>query len=91
MSNVETPEVKKVKKENALIRFIVTLIWLVISVGVDFYAVFSNGYVMGAIVEGAFALITFLVPYLRRKGTYTRWFGFLALLSAAWFTYCAIS
>lgn len=90
-NNVENmtqqPEVKT-KKENMVVRFIVTFIWLVIAVGVDFYAVFSEGYAIGAIVEGAFFLITFLVPYLRKKGSSTRWFGWLALISAIWFAYC---
>ncbi len=83
----QQPEIKA-KKENKVVRFFVTLIWLVIAVGVDVYAVMSNGYALGAIAEGVFFLITFLVPYLRKKGSYTRWFGWLALLSAAWFAFC---
>lgn len=83
----QQPEVKT-KKENMVVRFIVSLIWLVIAIGVDIYAILSLSFAVGAIVEGAFFLITFLVPYLRKKGSYTRWLGWLALLSTIWFAYC---
>lgn len=85
------PSAPAEKKENKVVRFFVTLIWLVIAVGVDIYAIVSKGFMVGAIAEGAFFLITFIIPYLRKKGSYTRWFGFLALLSALWFAYCMFS
>lgn len=75
------------KKENWFIRFIVTLIWLVKSIGVDVLAIFHHSYVVGAVTEIVFAIITFSVPYLRKKGTYTRWFGWLAILQAGWLIY----
>ena len=37
---------------------------------------------MGAALELAICFITFYVPYLSKKGSYTRWWGWLALLSA---------
>lgn len=70
------------KKENKLVRFLITLLWLIISVGVDVLAVLNSSFIAGAVIELIFAIVTFCVPYLRKKGTYTRWFGFLALLSA---------
>ena len=82
---------EQVKKENKVIRFFVSLIWFALSVGVDLYAVFSEGYLLGAIAEFVFFIITFLVPYLRKKGSYTRWFGWLALIQGAWLIYLMIS
>lgn len=35
----------------------------------------------------AIFLITFLVPYLRKKGTLTRWCGIIALGDAVWWIY----
>ncbi len=81
----------KDNKENWLIRFIVTLVWLIISIGIDVYAVMSKGYIIGAVAEFVFFIVTFCVPYLRKKGTYTRWFGWLALLQAAWLLYLQFS
>ncbi len=75
------------KKENWVVRFIITILWLAISIGVDVYAVMSKGYIIGAIAEFVFFIITFCIPYLRKKGTYTRWFGWLALLQAGWLLY----
>ena len=85
---VTAPEAKK---ENWFIRFIVTIVWLVLSVGVDVYALLKESYLIGAGTEFAFFLITFMVPYLRKKGTYTRWFGWLALMQGAWLIYLMVS
>lgn len=82
---------EKEKKENRLVRFIVTIIWLAISLGVDFFAIKSEGYIAGAIAEIIFFIVTFSVPYLRKKGTYTRWWGWLALLQAGWLFYLQFS
>lgn len=81
----------KDNKESWLIRFIVTLVWLIVSIGIDVYAVMSKGYIIGAVAEFVFFIVTFCVPYLRKKGTYTRWFGWLALLQAAWLLYLHFS
>lgn len=45
----ETP--KNAPKENWFVRFIVTTIWLVLSIGIDVFAVLSKGYLIGAIAE----------------------------------------
>ena len=70
------------KKENKLVRILITLLWLVISVGVDIIAIVTEEPIVGAIIEAVFGIVTFCVPYLRKKGSYTRWFGFLGFLSA---------
>lgn len=82
------------KKENKFVRFIVTIIWLVMAIGVDALAVYlwfslgnAAGLFLGAIFEAIFGVVTFCVPYLRKKGSYTRWFGVLAILSAVWWIY----
>lgn len=71
------------KKENKLVRFLITLLWLIISIGVDILAVINDSFIVGAIVELIFGILTFCVPYLRKKGSYTRWFGILGFISAA--------
>ena len=78
----------EVKKESLGLRIVVTIIWIALAVGVDIFAVVSKGFMIGMIAEAAFFLITYLVPYLRKKGSTTRWVGFLAFLSALWFAYC---
>ncbi|MBQ1973799.1 MAG: hypothetical protein II222_05620 [Paraprevotella sp.] len=65
-----------------MIRFFVTLIWLVVVLAVDVVAFVISNPLVGAGIEFALFLITFLVPYLRKKDSYTRWWGWLALLSA---------
>ena len=78
------------QKENWLVRFLVTIVRLVISIGIDIFAIFSKGYVIGAVAELIFFIVTFSVPYLRKK-TYTRWWGWLALMQAAWLFYLQFS
>lgn len=65
-----------------MVRFFVSLIWLVVILGVDIFAFVMAQPIVGAGAELIIALITFLIPYLRKKGTLTRWWGWLALLSA---------
>lgn len=65
-----------------MVRFFVSLIWLVVVLGVDIFAFVMAQPIVGAGAELIIALITFLIPYLRKKGTLTRWWGWLALLSA---------
>ena len=65
-----------------MVRFIVTLIWFFVVVGVDIYAFVLEQPLVGAIAELAIAVITLLIPYLHKKGTLTRWWGWLAFLSA---------
>ncbi|MCQ2288400.1 MAG: hypothetical protein MJZ74_04820 [Muribaculaceae bacterium] len=64
-------------------RFFFTLFWLLVVLGVDILALFviANPFV-GAVVELILFIVTFSVPYLRKKDSYTRWWGWLALFSA---------
>lgn len=90
-----------------MLRFFISTIWFIITFAVSalaFMAMFagSAGSFLG--IEDAsalcyvaiglcvfFALITFLVPYLRKKGTMTRWFGIVLLLDACWWIYLMIT
>lgn len=65
-----------------MVRFFVSLIWFVVIIGVDIFAFVMAQPIIGAGAEFVIALITFFIPYLRKKGTLTRWWGWLALLSA---------
>ncbi len=90
-----------------LLRFFISLIWVIVSVGIGMAGVlFMMGgtiasffgsdssvalYAMGIGLSLVFALVTFLVPYLRKKGSMTRWCGWLAFCDAAWWIYLLIS
>ena len=65
-----------------MVRFFVSLIWLIVILGVDIFAFVLAQPIIGAGAEFLIAIITFLIPYLRKKGTLTRWWGWLALFSA---------
>lgn len=90
-------EATNAKKENKFVRFLVSLIWGVIAFVVSlgaFLCMFGEGMSdkkeLGYLAIGASALVwllTFLIPYLRRKGTFTRWCGVLALGDAIWWAY----
>jgi len=86
-SKLEGETQKDAPKENWFIRFIVTILWLALSIAIDVFAIMSKGYIIGAIAEIIFFIVTFCVPYLRKKGSYTRWFGILALGQAVWLIY----
>lgn len=89
-----------------LIRFIVTIIWFVITFVVSlgaFYAMWAgsmidflggdDGMSLCYLAIGAsflVFLITFIIPYLRKKGTLTRWLGIVALGDALWWIYILI-
>ena len=87
MAENEVKAAKVEEKENKMTRFIVTLVWLIIALGVDAIAILTEGYLIGMIVELVFFIVTFSVPYLRKKDTYTRWWGWLGLASAIWFAF----
>lgn len=65
-----------------MVRFFVSLIWLIVVIAVDVLAFVWYPPIVGAGLEMVIALITLIVPYLRKKGTLTRWWGWLAFLSA---------
>ena len=64
-----------------ILRFFVSLIWLVVILAVDIMSFVAFNPMIGAGLEFCIFIITLCVPYLRKKGTLTRWWGWLALLS----------
>ena len=54
----------------------------------------ENGHVICLLAIGlclAIFLITFIVPYLRKKGSMTRWCGIVALGDALWWIYLMVT
>jgi hypothetical protein len=47
--------------------------------------------ICGIVLSGLFALITFLVPYLRRKGSFTKWLGIISIFDVIWYAYLIIT
>ncbi|MBR0024754.1 MAG: hypothetical protein IJP59_09120 [Muribaculaceae bacterium] len=78
---------KEEKKESKTVRFFVSLVWFILSIAVDVVAITTEALVVGAAIEFVFFIITFCVPYLRKKGSLTRWVGYLALLQGLWLVY----
>ena len=65
-----------------ILRFFISLIWFIVIIGVDILAFVVFNPIIGAVLEFIIFIITFCTPYLREKGSSTRWWGWLALLSA---------
>lgn len=78
----ESDENEKSSCLGMFFRFLFTLEWLFVVIGVDIASFVVFNPMIGAIIEFAIFLITMLVPYLRKKGSYTRYWGWLALLSS---------
>lgn len=96
----EIPEKKSFGSH--VLRFFISLIWfaitLVISLGAFFAMVGQGmsdmlggeGKALGILAISAsllIAIITFCIPYLRKKGSLTRWCGLVCLGDAAWWIY----
>ncbi len=64
-----------------ILRFFISLIWLVVILAVDIMSFVVFNPMIGAGLEFCIFIITLCIPYLRKKGTLTRWWGWLALLS----------
>lgn len=89
------------------LRFIVSLVWFFITLAATIVAYLAmvggsfldilgdeNGKPICFLAIGVCLLIfiiTFLVPYLRKKGTLTRWCGIVALGDAAWWIYLLVT
>ena len=90
-----------------LLRFIVSIIWFIVAaVATIGGALAMTGgemasflgdesgpalYVIGIGLCLAIFIITFLVPYLRKKGSFTRWCGIVCLGDALWWIYLLIT
>jgi hypothetical protein len=90
-----------------LLRAIVTTIWFFVAFVASLVGALAmtggetvsflggeNGLAICALGIGVCLLvfiITMLVPYLRKKGTFTRWFGIVCLGDALWWIYILIS
>lgn len=98
---------KKTTVGGFLLRFIVSIIWFIVAaVATIGGALAMTGgemasflgdesgpalYVIGIGLCLAVFIITFLVPYLRKKGSFTRWCGIVCLGDALWWIYLLIS
>lgn len=93
---------EKTTFKGGLLRFFVTLVWVIITLAVSlgaFLAMFGQAFNMlfetgdnswGVLAVAAcliIAIVTFCVPYLRKKGTTTRWCGIVCLGDAIWWMY----
>ena len=89
-----------------ILRFFVSIIWFAIAaittfggaaamVGGDFKNFFGGDgtalYVLGIGVCLAVFILTMLIPFLRKKGSFTRWCGIVCLGDALWWIYLLIS
>lgn len=90
-----------------ILRFIVSIIWFVIAfvatvagvlamTGGEFASFMGNENgsslcILGIGICLVVFIITFLVPYLRKKGSFTRWCGIVCLGDALWWIYLLIS
>lgn len=78
----ERDENEKSSCLGSMFRFVFTLVWLFVVLGVDIASFIVFNPLIGAVIEFVLFLITMIIPYLRKKGSYTRYWGWLALLSA---------
>ena len=83
---------KKEKKAGCLTEFIFYLLAVVIGLA-SFALVLGGAFtensgltLLGIGLSVVFALLVFIIPYLRRNG-YIRWLAWLALGDAAWWAY----
>lgn len=91
----------------ALLRFVISVIWLIIGLGVlvaGTYAVgigsiadelgYQKGRLLvfaGILISVILFILTFAIPYLRKKGTVTRAVGYGALIDALFWIYILIT
>lgn len=95
------------KNKNGCLRFFISFIWGIITFVASLIAFLAmivgsmksffhepGGKVLSLLAIGLcflIFLITFIVPYLRKKGTFTRWCGVCALGDAIWWIYILVS
>lgn len=89
-----------------ILRFFISVIWFAITFVISLSAFFAMvGQGMSDMLGGEskqlgilaiaasllIALITFCIPYLRKKGSFTRWCGIVCLGDAAWWIYLLVT
>lgn len=69
--------------------FIVAVVCFLLSVACFFLGFFGYGllFPIGFLVTIAYVVLIFKTPYLREKGTYTRWLGFMGIGDIIWWLY----
>lgn len=69
--------------------FIVAVVCFLLSVACFFMGFFKFGilFPLGFLVTIAYVVFIFKTPYLREKGTYTRWLGFMGIGDIIWWLY----
>ncbi len=94
-------EAEKTSFGSATLRFFISLIWGVVTFVIllaafyamwfhaafDLFDVSSSLGIMAVVACFAITLITFLIPYLRKKGSFTRSCGVLCLGEGLWWLY----
>lgn len=98
----EPTKEEKTSFGSKVLRFFITLIWVIVAFGVSALALYSmfageasdllggdgSSFKYIAIFASlAVGVITFVVPYLRKKGSMTRYCGILAFGDALWWGY----
>jgi hypothetical protein len=82
---------------------VVSIVWFIIALFIFILTFFSSSInligqifqdsdlstigIIGLIISILFVLITFLVPYLRKKGSFTRWLGIIVCFDIVWCIY----
>ncbi len=90
-----------------VLRFVVSTIWFIITLAASIIALYAmaagdfadflgdkRGKLLCFLAIGLcflVFLITFIIPYLRKKGSLTRWCGIVALGDALWWIYIMIA
>lgn len=96
-------EEEKMTVGGGVLRFFVSLLWVLITLAVSALALYAMAAGAGATIFGfedgkilcfvaiglclLITVLTFIIPYLRKKGSLTRWCGVVALGDAIWWIY----
>ena len=91
----------------AILRFLISTIWFIITLIASLAAFYAmafgqlvsflgnkDGNIICIMAIGLcfiIFLLTFLIPYLRKKGSLTRWCGIIALGDALWWIYIMVT
>lgn len=78
-------------------RLLITIVWVVLACLISLFTFLGAGaamvggsstlFILALVLGIAFAGVTFFVPFLRKKGSMTRWCGIVVLGDLAWILY----